>query len=205
MSFSSPNPNDERRQYFRIRHSLLMSYQTIETSDESLPIKENQPESSSGIHLLKELNKLEQQNQSFINSLQADQATVSTYITGLNDKLSLLSHYIINNLDVDYKELLQVDLSGGGIRFESDTALDIEQEIKMEIVLVPEYANILTYGKVVDCHKVAGKQSFELAISFTQIHESDRDSIIKHVFEAQSKQLRFDKEKQNAIDNQNEN
>ena len=205
MSLSSPHPNAERRQYFRIRHTLLMSYETIETSDESLPTKEIQPESSPYIHLLKELNKLERQNQSFTKTLQADQKAVSAYITSLNDKLDLLAHFITNNLDVEYKELLQVDLSGGGIRFETETALDIDQELKMEIILVPEYYNILTYGKVVDCHKLPGKKSFELAISFTQIHESDRDAIIKHVFEAQSKQLRIDREKQNTLNNKNEN
>ncbi len=204
MNLPNPHPDDERRQYFRIRHSLLMSYENIETSNQSLPAKEIQSESSPCIHLLKELNKLEQQNQSFVNSLQAKQNVVSTYINGLNDQLELLSQYIINNLEVEYRELLQVDLSGGGIRFESDSALEIEQELKIEIVLIPEYVNIQTYGKVVHCNKLTDKKSFELAISFTQIHEPDRDAIIKHVFEAQSKQLRLDKEKQ-TDNNKNEN
>ena len=205
MSLPSPNPNKDRRQYFRIRHSLLMSYEKIDVSDKTLPTKDNQTDSSPSMQLLKEINKLELQNQSFISSLQAEQEAVSTYIENLNDKLSSLSHYIINNLDFEYKELFQVDLSGGGIRFESETELDVGQQIKMELILLPEYSNILTYGKVVDCHILAEKQSFELAVSFSEIHESDRDAIIKHVFEEQSKQLRSDKDKQNTINKKNEN
>lgn len=205
MSLSSPHPGDERRQYFRIRHSLLMSYETIDTTKNVSLAKELQPDSTPCIYLLKELNNIEQENQSFINSLQSEQGAISGYITGLNDKLGLLTHYIINHLDVEYRELLQVDLSGGGIRFESESPLDLEQELKMELVLVPEYINIATYGKVVDCHKIHGKQAFELAISFTQILESDRDAIIKHVFEAQSKQLRADKERLKASNKKNEN
>jgi len=205
VNLSSPHLEDERRQYFRIRNSLLMSYQTIEAGKESQPPKKSQTDTSPCIHLLKELNKLEQQNDIFINSLPTVQSTVSNYISGVNNTLRRLSQYIVTHLDVEYRELMQVDLSGGGLRFESQTALTVGQELSMEIVLVPEYYNIVTHAKVVDCHKITGKQSFELAITFSQIHESDRDAIIKHVLEAQSKQLRSHKEKQTKDLQENEN
>lgn len=198
MSLLPPPPEDERRQYFRIRNSLFMSFEAIENINEYHLPKDRDSDPSPSIHLLKELNKLEQQNEVFINTLREDQGVISSYITSLNSEFGLLTQYIINNLDVAYRELQEVDLSGGGIRFESDSALDINQELKMEIILLPEYTNILTYGKVVDCQKSKDKQAFELAVTFSQIHESDRDQIIKHVLKAQSRQLRTDKEKSSS-------
>lgn len=205
MKLSSPHPDGERRQYFRIRNSLFMSYQTIEAGNEPQPLKEPQTDTSPCIYLLKELNKLEQQNKIFINSLAAVEAPVATHISSVNTKLRLLTQHIVTHLAVEYSELLQVDLSGGGVRFESQTALSVGQELKMEIVLIPEYYSIIAYAKVVDCLKISGQQSFELAIAFSRIHESDRDAIIKHVLEAQSKQLRLHKERQSTDLQENEN
>jgi c-di-GMP-binding flagellar brake protein YcgR len=189
-----PTPDDERRQYFRIRNLLFMSYETIENIGEYHLAKDKDSDPSLCVHLLKELNKLEQQNRIFLNTLQKDQGVISSYITQLNNEFGLLTQYIVRNLDAAYRELQEVDLSGGGVRFESGSELNINQELKMEIILLPEYTNILTYGKVVDCQKSKDKQAFELAVTFSQIHESDRDQIIKHVLKAQSKQLRTDKE-----------
>ena len=194
MSFPSPPTSDERRQYFRIKNSLFMSYETIDTNDNKQTQKETLAEPSPSLRLLKELNEIEQNNKTFLTNLPLDHKNTSTYINQLNSKISSLSEYLVQNLDIKYKELLEVDLSGGGIRFESESELHKDQELKLDIVLVPEYRDMIIHGKVVNSQKVKNKSTFEHSVTFCHIQESDRDAIIKHVFKTQSEQLRADKD-----------
>ena len=196
MSLQNTPPTDERRQYFRIKNSLFMSYEIIDsTSYEQIP--NDQQADSPSLRVLKELNEIERQNKAFLNTLQADQTTIETYISQLNSKITSLSQYLVKNMDIKYKELLEVDLSGGGIRFESESQLNKDQELKLEIVLVPEYHNMIIYGKVINSQQKSDGTEFEHSVVFCQIQEPDRDAIIKHVFKTQSKQLRSDKENLN--------
>lgn len=191
MSPTPPIPEDDRRQYFRIKHSVFMTFEIV---DEESAVNKGQTINSKSlpcIHLLKELNGLMDGNETVVTSLATLDSSVLTHLTNQNNKMSELSQYIIENLALEYNEQVEVDLSGGGIRFTHHSQLPIEQALKIELVLVPEYYSLIAYGKVVDCKKDADKEQFELAITFDQIQENDRDAIIRHIFMAQSKQLRI--------------
>jgi len=198
VSLQSLPPANERRQYFRIKNSLFMSYQLIEkrskNSIQKQKIEQEQIEKLPFLYLLKELNNIKTQNKTFLNTLLADQTSTTTHICQLNDKVTELAQYLVKNLDSKYKELLEVNLSGGGIRFQSEGKLTNGQKLKLHIVLVPEYHNMVIYGQIVNCQKSKTQSSYEYSVTFDQIQESDRDAIIKHIFRAQSKQLRSGKE-----------
>lgn len=187
---------DDRRQYFRIKHSLFMSYECLsqnkQFNTEEKQERVTEPKSQPSIHMLKELHKIEEENSLFITELKSEQSTSVDYIKQLNQKIEKLNQFIIKNLDLEYSQRIEVDLSGGGIRFESKTALKVEQLLTMELILMPEYHNVLTLGKVVICKKNQNK-FYDIAVNFEQIKEADRDAIIKHIFQIQSKQLRQDK------------
>lgn len=184
---------NERREYFRIKHSLFMSYEILNT-EEIQPIdKTAEPKSIPCIYMLKELHKLEEDNNHYLSNLTAEQNFASLYIHQVNQKIEALNQYIIENLDLEYGKRIEVDLSGGGIRFECERELKIDQLLTMELILTPEYHNVLAQGKVVDCKINSASKTFDIAVNFEQIKEVDRDAIIKHIFQTQSKQLRQDK------------
>ncbi len=195
MSSANTDLDDERRQYFRIRNSLFIRYEIIEPEIETKRTAPSEPYMAPSIQLLKKLYHLEQNNALFLNSLQPDQSGVSSHLINTNKEIDKIVHFVVNKLDMEYRELVDVDLSGGGIRFESEHSIDINQKLKLEIVLIPEFHHILIDAQVVDCQRDAKDKKFELAITFNHIREVDRDTIIKHVLEIQSKQLRSNKER----------
>lgn len=194
MTNSPENSESERRQYFRIKNSLFMSYEEIENGDPEQPVKEVSSRSLRSMHLLKELNSILEENEIFNQGLSEEQRKTKNYLTSLNDKVTDITRYLVKTLGVEYSELLEVDLSGGGVRFETDTPLTVNQVLKLDLVLVPEYYNLTSLGSVVDCSSLGASGLYEIAISFTDIQEADRDAIVRHVFKRQSEQLRSDKQ-----------
>jgi len=188
------NKSDERRQYFRIKNSLFMSYEPVVDGDSDSSPKEISAKSLRSMHLLKELNSILEDNETFVKGLTYDDNKSKIYLDSLSKKVSDITRYLVKTLGVEYSELLEVDLSGGGIRFETNKNIDKHQSLKFDLVLVPEYYNLTTLGTVVDCQPLGSSGLFEVAISFTDIQEADRDAIVRHVFQRQSQQLRSDKQ-----------
>jgi c-di-GMP-binding flagellar brake protein YcgR len=186
----------DRRQYFRIQNSLFMSYELISENDDKIQAKEVSSRSLRSIHLLKELNSILEENEAFSQTLTETERTTKYYLEALSDKVTDITRYLVKTLGVEYNELLEVDLSGGGVRFESDTPLSVNQVLRLDLVLVPEYYNLNTIGTVVDCKPVGASGNYHIAISFSDIQENDRDAIVRHVFKKQSEQLRQDNQTQ---------
>lgn len=173
-----------------------MSYEVIsEDQDEpDQPEKEVSTQSLRSMHLLKELNFILEQNEIFSKTLSEEERKTKCHIDELSDKMTDIVRYLVKTLGFEYSELLEVDLSAGGIRFESDTPLEVNQVLKLDLVLVPEYYHLNALGSVVDCRAIGASGMFEIAISFTDIQEADRDAIVGHVFKRQSEQLRLEKQ-----------
>lgn len=193
MSVSSNNQGSERRQYFRIKNSLFMSYDVLVEGEPDSGPKELSTQSLRSMHLLKELNSMLEDNEIFATSLNEVENKSKAYAESLGKRITDITQYLVKTLGVEYSELLEVDLSGGGIRFETERPLEIGQELRLELVLVPEYYDLSTTGQIVDCQSLGASGLFQIAISFIDIHEADRDAIIRHVFKRQSQQLRSDK------------
>jgi len=184
---------DERRQYFRIKNWLFLSFERVINSNSKEPLNNIETQSSPRIQLLNELHRLEEDNTKFMNSLNSELLHVSQHMNRMNKKIGLLTQYIIQSLDIEYNELKEVDLSAGGIRFHSKTSLRKSQQVKMEIVIVPEYYGVVTYAKVVECKKSKDNAGYDIAFKFIRISQSDQDAIVRHIFKIQSKQLRSTK------------
>lgn len=198
MSQSREKPENERRQYFRIKNRLFIGYELIDSEHEFSASNSDNSKSLPFAHLLGELNGIVSANDAHIETLNSQQQPTIDHINELNTKLAQLTQYMIQSLNLSYNELLEVDLSGGGIRFESERSMPIGQKLKLELVLVPEYYYLVVYAEVVDCQPINNR--FELAISFDQIKEADRDAIIRHVFKSQSEQLRAEKHNNSQIE-----
>ena len=189
MATAESNQIDDRRQFFRIKNWLFLSYEIDENPLQSIANKSIEPQTSPRIQLLNELRNLEEDNVKFMGSIEPELTHVSQHIANMNKKIGLLTQYIIQSLDIEYNELLEVDLSAGGIRFHSTTSLRPTQQVKMEIVIIPEYYGVVTHAKVVDCTKLEDG-TYDIAFKFVKISAPDRDKIMRHIFKEQSKQLR---------------
>ncbi|WP_196138023.1 PilZ domain-containing protein [Aliikangiella sp. G2MR2-5] len=194
---ADPSDTDDRRQYFRIKNWIFLHYDLVESIDED---EESKTASHSHIALLQSINKLDTDNRKYLNSLNEKHSQLGDYLLNMNRKFELLTQFVIQSMTNKSQELLEVDISGGGLRFQSNKPLKIDQLIRIELILVPECAGIIAYGRVVD-RKELEQNKYEIALVFVKLKETDRDAIVKHVFQVQSSQLRTKAEK--TIDSDN--
>ncbi|WP_444998504.1 PilZ domain-containing protein [Aliikangiella sp. IMCC44359] len=183
----------ERREYFRIKNWIIINHDTVNNIEDIPQFDDLTATSSPRISLLQELTKLENENLAYLSSLTDKQSQLGSYLINLNKKMELLTHFVIQSLNTGKDDLTEVDISGGGIRYKTHQRFSVDQLMKIEIVLVPECIGIVAYARVVDC-KPIDDDNFEIALIFVKLKEADRDSIIKHVFKVQSKQLRNQQE-----------
>ncbi len=193
----STNTNDERRQYFRIKNKILMSFQIAEKDNlEPLP-DASAYESKGKMAVLGRIGQIQEMNDDFVQDSASLQPIVKQHIEEINQQLACLSQSLLKTIAASYRDLMEVDISGGGLRFESSEKIDKGQKLHLDIILVPEFHNISVIGKVVDCDQSQNEKDqavYLIAVEFTKIMEADRDSIIGHIFKTQSKQLRECKE-----------
>jgi len=191
----STNSNDERREYFRIKNKILMRYLLADKDQPPQASELEDSQHSSQIQLLQRIAKVQDLNDIFSADLSDEHYLTKDHLEAINQQLACLSHDLLTTTDHQYRDLMEVDISGGGLRFESDHALAKGQTLNMEIILVPEYQHIHIFGLVVDSKVLQSAENHHLvAINFVKIEESDRDAIIGHIFKEQSKQLRACKE-----------
>ncbi|MDQ7049762.1 MAG: PilZ domain-containing protein [Enterobacterales bacterium] len=191
----STNNTDDRREYFRIKNKILMRFEIANKDQPPKTIELESNKHAEQISLLQRISKIQDLNDVFNNDLSAEHYLTKDHLEAINQQLSCLSHDLLTAIDHEYRDLMEVDISGGGLRFESDQALAKGQTLNMEIILVPEFQAIHIFGQVVNSEMVENqKNQHRLAISFIKIKEADRDAIIGHIFKTQSKQLRACKE-----------
>jgi len=122
-------------------------------------------------------------------------------ILGLYDKkLSLIESIIMHSNDKDNSitETQHVNLSASGMSFVSNTPINDDVQLKMELVLFPEYHFIPLYARVIDCRKKMDDNlyRFNIAVDFVGICESDKEIIMQHVLSRQAKLLKKERNKQ---------
>lgn len=98
--------------------------------------------------------------------------------------------------EIFFQDCVIVDISGGGVRFVSDTAYEGDTKLIFLFILMidgrPRQYNVV--GKVVSSGQIEGKPGrFENRAQFQDMEDSDREGIIRYVFEEERKIRRKEK------------
>ncbi|MGB0908846.1 MAG: PilZ domain-containing protein [Nitrospirales bacterium] len=83
-------------------------------------------------------------------------------------------------------QFMNVNLSGSGIRFLSDTEFPAESFLVLRLILRP-FIPIQAIGRVLRTTPVVNgdETQFDLAVEFTEISPDDREAIIRHILRSQ--------------------
>ncbi|MDH5434355.1 MAG: PilZ domain-containing protein [Gammaproteobacteria bacterium] len=181
--------SSDRREYFRIKNWVFVDYQLVSSIGEGSEKESSTNKHSLKIALLQELNQIEQESATYLQSLTDKQSQLGNYLLNMNTKMDVLTRFIIQSMDENGEGLTEVDISGGGIRFKTKKKIKIDQIIRLEIILLPECFALIAYGRVVNARK-NDDDEYDISLVFVDLKESDRDAIIRHIFKLQAKQLR---------------
>ena len=106
---------------------------------------------------------------------------------------------IINTLvqwSKDWKKAYVVDISGGGVKFNSDVLLEPQDQIMLRInfTLKDVVNNLIIGANVIQSNRMENHiNKYVTRVEFTRIKESDRDDLIKFIFEKERKMRKYNR------------
>ena len=185
---------DDRRRFFRINDKVSLKYRVVQNVDIETEIKRSEHEKNNLAELKSAFNCIEAKIMSKMDRVEEVSPLVAEILGLFDKKLSLLQSMIMHNDDHDNSitETQTVNLSASGIAFESNTPINEDATLKMEIILFPEYQFIPVYARVVDCKKKMDDNlyRFNIAVDFIGICDSDQEMIMQHVLSKQAATLK---------------
>jgi c-di-GMP-binding flagellar brake protein YcgR len=191
---------NDRRRYFRISDKVSLKYRVVQGIDIETEIKRSEHEKNNLADLKNAFNCIEAKIMSKMGRIEEVSPMVAEVLGLYDKKLSLMESMIMHNDDRDNSitETQQVNLSASGISFESNTPINEDVNLKMELVLFPEYQFIPVYARVVDCRKKMDDNlyRFNIAVEFVGICESDQEIIMQHILSKQAASIKEDRNKQ---------
>jgi len=191
---------DDRRRYFRINDKVSLKYRVVQGIDVDTEIKRTEHEQNNLAEIKNAFNCIEAKIMTKMGRIEEVSPLVAEVLSLYDKKLSLIESMILHKEDEENSitKTQQVNLSASGMSFESNTPINEDVNLKMELILFPEYQFIPLYACVVDCKKKMDDNlyRFVIAVDFVGICESDQETIMQHVLSRQSATLKKERREQ---------
>lgn len=201
MSGVSRSLQDERRRFFRIDDELVFFYQKID--------EETAQRMTAGSHdilgnasLMAALDVLSQESSLLMRRIERNQPDIADYLKVLENKIELLVRaFMMQGMNWSQQEPRNVNLSASGIAFECTEAMVPGEFLEIKMLLASSMSLIVVVGRVVHCtthQRDDGTPAYTIAVDYYNMHEQDREFLIKHVVKRQLQQLRQHKAQQES-------
>ncbi len=189
----------ERRRFFRIDDTLELYCEALSDEQVRDTAATMQPTEAQDV-----LAGFDRQIQTVIEAARVQAPAVANLAEMLNRKLN----YVISTLGIS-EELVErmafrarhVNLSACGIGFDSDTAYETGQRVRLEMRLQPNNLHLVVLAKVVACERlVDGRDGldYNLRLNFTDMSSADQELLIQHIVRRQGQQLQELREQREA-------
>jgi hypothetical protein len=125
------------------------------------------------------------------------------FLIQIEDKLDRVLKLLVSREKDDENVFVGqgVDIGGGGMRMLCDTAVKPGQILKISFrIFRYPVVSLQVFGKVVRVNPVqeVGKQGYEVAVEFLNLHEDYKEWIITYVFQMQRESIRGKRSSENA-------
>jgi hypothetical protein len=168
---------DDRRDFFRVSETLRIESRSISSTEASV------------------LGNSLTADQTFSDGLSLLHRTrvsddVYEYLQALDRKLDLIIDLLSGSNSQFERKHVEVDVSGSGIRFESDVFFEEGAFLELRIgIMSSSGGDVRAIGEVVRS-RVADveRKVWEIAARFVAISERDRDALVHHIFSCQRQQ-----------------
>ncbi len=188
------NPQNERREHFRINDTLYLQYKAIDHAtaeqlgqDLVTPLLDENNQQQVQLHALQTAFTL------LTDQINHRDRDIARALRLLNEKINILSRGLQNRHDNMNIKSTDVNLSGGGLAFLCAEPLDVKSALSIQIELRSSGVIIDTIANVISCKKSYPentKTPYFLRLAFTKMNEADRNLLIKHILFRQAETLR---------------
>lgn len=189
---SSSQP--DRREYYRIEESVLMSYSIVTTEDEA---KNTQPADPS-LDIINEFANVSAQMKTALGRIAERSPDVASCLKNLDTKINLLSQVMLMNNEEQTLTRHNINISAGGLAFSSQKDINEGTLLRLKLLLPPDLSLMMQKGKVVSCIRQDNlEHPFQISVEFMDLSDSNQDAIARHIMRLQAQQLRQRKEQLN--------
>jgi len=176
----------EKRQFFRIQQDVIFNFKAVSTDAVSHISAEQHFDHASTLGLLSQFQQFDNDLHSTLEVIRQDNLAVADYLDMLNQKMNLLSQQMLSNeaVSANDSESGRIDLSQGGIGFESAQPLGIESWIAVKLVFLPAYTGLLTYAQITR-NQMQADGSYLIGARFHQLNDEQHRLLARQVMQAQ--------------------
>ena len=196
---------DDRRRYFRINDKVSLKYRVVQGLDIQAEIVRTEHEQNTLAEMKNAFNCIEAKIMSKMPRIEEVNPLVAEVLELFDKKLSLVESMVLHKEDDanSITDTQEVNLSASGMAFESNTPINEDVNLKMELILFPEYQFIPLYARVVECHKKMDDNlyRFNIAVDFVGISEIDQETIMQHVLSRQAATIKKERDEQKSAAN----
>jgi len=198
------NMVDERRDFFRIDDSLRIGYQLVSQEDlpgylEHWPGGDEKPFTA-----MSTLSAISQQVSGYLRRIETKEPDVANYLKALDAKINILGQALLAQASNNSNQSTQVaSLSGSGLSFECNDMFEPGAILELKLLLLPSFTGVLVLADVICCDPLSideGVFDFRVRVKFSHIQEQDRNTLIQHIVQRQSEDLKARREARDGDD-----
>lgn len=182
----------ERRRYFRIKDQVALKYRVI-SEQEYADAVGGMPEPRPGLmSLANSFAASTRQIAPTVRRIRELHPEICRYLGMVNEKLDMLARaFSIAESEMAGCPTQRICLSAGGISFDAQSPLPGGARLKITLVLFPSLVHIIALASVVRCRSSCNNGvGHRIAVEFTDITEEDRELLIQHIVQRESRRLR---------------
>jgi len=186
---SSSISANERRNFFRIEDTVLMRCQTIDENSALANLIPASFKDDPSFSLMHELMEIDRDNNKLLRVISEQSHELESYLKGLSKKLDLIVAKILKpDEQAAHQEQHTISISESGLSFHSPTKYAHDSYLAVHITLLPSHHSLILFTRVINCSANGG--DYDIALSFVQLKETDRQVLAKHIMQLQLAQRR---------------
>jgi hypothetical protein len=183
----------DRRQLFRVDDTAILDIVAVNEQDLLSQAAEACFPRSESFSLMRNIQSIDSENALLLRNIHDKSPEISAYFLSVNKKIETVAAVIAKQIVSEHANNIAVDLSEGGIGFQSNAQLEIDQYYAIKIWFNEKMTGVAAYVKVVACQQL-DDNGYRISCQFKELSEVDEKLISRHIMQVQAKQQRLKKE-----------
>lgn len=191
-----------RRSFFRLLDRVYVEYRPVTKEEVDKALAARSPSTPPKDDFNHQLDQLSTQLHTLTASIRSEDPAVAQYLEVLNRKVDLLAGVVFfdrfRNIPGDGKRIrtTTVDISEGGVSFNSRTPRNIGDYLDLRLAIVGARLGLRTFGRIVQCIEKThdGTTYHRLGAEFVMMQEYDRRQIARFIMDRQRERIQQEKD-----------
>lgn len=179
-----------RREYYRIDDRIALSFKPLREGLQRMH-EENFDSKRRELGLVNHFAANQEQHRVEMKRIEQKTPEIAAYLKFLEEEIQVLATRLATaEAALPTVPTHDVNICAEGLRLELNEAIGAGEHYEMSMMLFPSHTTAFVVGEVLRCDKITEGDElqvgrFETVIKFVQIHDEDKEAIVKHIHQKQ--------------------